>query len=424
MDEQKNQEQPELNEAPEEYSFLQEVIKDEAGSPKRLKAKILRMIGLGFVFGIVACFSFCLLYPMVSEHLSGDPKKVTIPRDTEEEKETKNSGTVEEELSTEDFGVMMERLDGTARQVMKSMVEIQVVSSDAVDGKSENEKRTLSGVIVADNGQELLILSSESTGEESEKIQVSFVDGAIHPAALKMQDENLGLCIYSVSRAAITDETWKEISVAVLGSSYSVESGNVGILLGKPFGAENAVSYGKIISYEEKVKKADGEYGFFGVEAAGLSGGNGVIANLEGQIIGVISQNVFSDRNGAKEGLIYGYGISDIKGIIEFLSNGSKVPYVGILGTDVTEAMSEQRGIPQGVYVDEIEADSPAMEAGIQCGDVITSVNGESVSRIQFYNNQLMDQKEGDTLQLQGFRKGAGGEYVDISFNVTVGTKK
>ncbi len=79
---------------------------------------------------------------------------------------------MEEELSTEDFGVMMERLDGTARQVMKSMVEIQVVSSDAVDGKSENEKRTLSGVIVADNGQELLILSSESTGEESEKIQV------------------------------------------------------------------------------------------------------------------------------------------------------------------------------------------------------------------------------------------------------------
>ena len=179
-----------------------------------------------------------------------------------------------------------------------------------------------------------------------------------------------------------------------------------------------------MILKQKKVKKADGEYGFFGVEAAGLSGGNGVIANLEGQIIGVISQNVFSDRNGAKEGLIYGYGISDIKGIIEFLSNGSKVPYVGILGTDVTEAMSEQRGIPQGVYVDEIEADSPAMEAGIQCGDVITSVNGESVSRIQFYNNQLMDQKEGDTLQLQGFRKGAGGEYVDISFNVTVGTKK
>ena len=83
MDEQKNQEQPELNEAPEEYSFLQEVIKDEAGGPKRLKAKILRMIGLGFIFGIVACFSFCLLYPVISEHLSGNPEEVTIPKDTE-----------------------------------------------------------------------------------------------------------------------------------------------------------------------------------------------------------------------------------------------------------------------------------------------------------------------------------------------------
>lgn len=424
MDEQKNQERPELNEAAEEYSFLQEVIKDEAGSPKRLKAKILRMIGLGFVFGIVACFSFCLLYPMVSEHLSGNPKEVTIPKDTEEEKKTEASETVKEEPSTEEVGAMMERMDETARQVMKSMVEIRLISSGINDEKTVDGSEKLSGVIMADNGQELLILGQTPQGKNREKIEVSLIDKTVYPATLKMEDVNLGMCVYSIKRADIAEETWKKISVAVLGSSYTVQTGDIGILLGKPFGTDDAVSYGEIISYEEKAKKADGEYGFIGVEAAGLSGGNGVIANLEGQIIGIIAQNVFSDRNNVKEELIYGYGISDIKGIIELLSNGSKVPYVGILGTDVTEAMSEQRGIPQGVYVDEIEADSPAMEAGIQCGDVITSVNGDSVSRVQFYNNRLMDQKEGDTLRLEGFRKGAGGEYVDISFTVTVGTKK
>lgn len=424
MDEQKNQEQPELNEAPEEYSFLQEVIKDEAGSPKRLKAKILRMIGFGFVFGIVACFSFCLLYPVVSERLSGNPKEVTIPKDTEEEKEAETSGAVGEEPSAEEFSIMMERLNGTARQVMKSMAEIRVISSEINDEKTLGGSEKLSGVIMADNGQELLILGQTPHGKNREKIEVALFDETVHPATLKMEDVNLGLCVYSISRADISEETWKKISVAVLGSSYAVQTGDTGILLGKPFGTEDAVSYGEIISYEEKIKKADGEYGFLSVEAAGLSGGTGVIANLEGQIVGVISQNVSSDGNGAKEGLIYGYGISDIKGVIELLSNGSEVPYVGILGTDVTEAMSEQRGIPQGVYVDEIEADSPAMEAGIQCGDVITSVNGEAVSRIQFYNNRLMDQREGDTLQLQGFRQGAGGEYVNISFTVTVGTKK
>lgn len=423
MDEQKNQEQPELNEAPEEYSFLQEVIKDEAGGPKRLKAKILRMIGLGFIFGIVACFSFCLLYPVISEHLSGNPEEVTIPKDTEEEPEGEVT-EAEKEKPEEEFAVMMDQLDEAARKVRKSVAEIRVISPEGNSEKTVDSVEKLSGVIMADNGQELLILGQAPGGKNGEKIEIVLADETVHPAALKMEDVNLDLCVYSINRADISEKTWEKISVAALGSSYAVQTGNIGILLGKPFGTEDAVSYGKIISYEEKAKKADGEYGFIGVEAAGFSGGSGVIANLEGQIIGVISHSIFSDGAGANDGRIYGYGISDIKGILELLSNGSSIPYVGILGTDVTEEMSEQRGIPSGVYVDEIEADSPAMEAGVQCGDVITSINGESVSRMQFYNNQLMDQKEGDTLQLQGFRKGAGGEYVDISFTVTVGIKK
>ena len=117
-----------------------------------------------------------------------------------------------------------------------------------------------------------------------------------------MQDENLGLCIYSVSRAAITDETWKEISVAVLGSSYSVESGNVGILLGKPFGAENAVSYGKIISYEEKVKKSRWRIWLLRRRGSRSLRRNGVIANLEGQIIELSHKMYFRIEMARKKG--------------------------------------------------------------------------------------------------------------------------
>lgn len=70
-----------------------------------------------------------------------------------------------------------------------------------------------------------------------------------------MEDVNLDLCVYSINRADISEKTWEKISVAALGSSYAVQTGNIGILLGKPFGTEDAVSYGKIISYEEKAKK-------------------------------------------------------------------------------------------------------------------------------------------------------------------------
>lgn len=61
MDERKISED-EQKEPGEEYSFLQEVIKDER-SGKRLRSGILHMIALGFVFGIVACFSFQISKP-------------------------------------------------------------------------------------------------------------------------------------------------------------------------------------------------------------------------------------------------------------------------------------------------------------------------------------------------------------------------
>lgn len=122
--------------------------------------------------------------------------------------------------------------------------------------------------------------------------------------------------------------------------------------------------------------------------------------------------------------LIYGYAISNIKDIIEFLSNGIGVPYIGVCGTDVTDSMAEERGIPKGVYVKEVEANSPAMAAGIQSGDIITQVDGTGVNSFDVYHNILMTKKGVQVLNLKGCRQGAGDEYVDIDFSVNVGTKK
>ena len=72
------------------------------------------------------------------------------------------------------------------------------------------------------------------------------------------------------------------------------------------------------------------------------------------------------------------YKRQDIKDIIEKLSNDETIPYIGIQGIDVTEEIANQ-GIPEGVYVKEVDAESPAMAAGIQAGDIITSIGGEEV---------------------------------------------
>ncbi len=102
--------------------------------------------------------------------------------------------------------------------------------------------------------------------------------------------------------------------------------------------------------------------------------------------------------------LVTGYGITDIKDIIENLSNGEAVPYIGIRGIDVTEEIMEQ-GIPQGVYVKEVDAESPAMTAGIQAGDIITSIDGEEVTSLSAYHDVLMEQKSGGKVRIEGHRR-------------------
>ena len=95
MDEQKRQqEESEMNKTPE-YSFLQEVIKDEVGGTGKRKKRILRKYRRGELFiGLVACFTFSVFKPWVESRISGNPDEVTIPRDTKQtaENEADRSG--------------------------------------------------------------------------------------------------------------------------------------------------------------------------------------------------------------------------------------------------------------------------------------------------------------------------------------------
>ena len=72
------------NSEEEEYSFLQEIIKDEAGDQAKWKHDVLRRIQLGLIFGLVACFTFFACKPWVEKRFEGDPTEVTIPQDEQQ----------------------------------------------------------------------------------------------------------------------------------------------------------------------------------------------------------------------------------------------------------------------------------------------------------------------------------------------------
>lgn len=423
MDEQKRQqEESEMNETPE-YSFLQEVIKDEVGGTGKRKKRILRKIGVGIFIGLVACFTFSVFKPWVESRMSGDPDEVTIPRDTKQtaENEADRSGKDGNGQKKDNYSKSVKSLSDVAKKGKRSVVSLLVLTGATVGNKEfVSESQSVSGVLIADNGQELLILGPTMEVGETQQIQATFCDGKKYRVTEKKSDANLELTIYAVKESQLEEKTEKSIRLAALGSSYEVKKGDTTVLLGMLFGQGDAVGYGVLRSSTEKAEWADGTYHILGAELAGFTGGSGIMFNRQGEVIGIICDAAGED---AKEELMHAYAISDIKDVMQFLANGEGVPYIGIHATDVSENIAEDRGIPRGIYVDKVEADSPAMRAGIQSGDVLTAIGGTDIENFEQYHELLMEEKEGTHLLIKGYRRGAKDQYVAVHFNATVGNK-
>ena len=423
MDEQKRQqEESEMNETPE-YSFLQEVIKDEVGGTGKRKKRILRKIGVGIFIGLVACFTFSVFKPWVESRISGNPDEVTIPRDTKQtaENEADRSGKDGNGQKKDNYSKSVKSLSDVAKKGKRSVVSLLVLTGATIGNKEfVSESQSVSGVLIADNGQELLILGPTMEVGETQQIQATFCDGKKYQVTEKKSDANLELTIYAVKESQLEEKTAKSIRLAALGSSYEVKKGDTTVLLGMLFGQGDAVGYGVLRSSTEKAERADGTYHILGAELAGFTGGSGIMFNRQEEVIGIICDAAGED---AKEELMHAYAISDIKDVMQFLANGESVPYIGIHATDVSENIAEDRRIPRGIYVDKVEADSPAMRAGIQSGDVLTAIGGTDIENFEQYHELLMEDKEGTHLLIKGYRRGAKDQYVAVHFNATVGNK-
>ena len=101
------------------------------------------------------------------------------------------------------------------------------------------------------------------------------------------------------------------------------------------------------------------------------------------------------------------------------LSNNKDIPYIGLEITTVTNTIAKENDIPKGVYIKEVKMDSPAMAAGLQSGDVITEIDGETVISVDGYQTKLLSLTPGDVAEVTIQRQGNDG-YTEIKCPVTV----
>ena len=206
------------------------------------------------------------------------------------------------------------------------------------------------------------------------------------------------------------------ISCASLGNSYFAGTGDTVIALGSPNGYPGSVTFGKITSTSSIIQGIDCEYNLLVTDIIGSAEGSGVLVDLGGNVIGVIDQT-FSNTGSQ---VVTGIAISQLKTLLEHLSNGETRPYIGIKGSEVTASVSEITGIPKGVIVTEVEDESPAFFAGISELDVITQIGEEKIANMAQYRLALDRLSSGETVAVTALRKGAEG-YTDISFDITIG---
>lgn len=144
-----------------------------------------------------------------------------------------------------------------------------------------------------------------------------------------------------------------------------------------------------------------------------------MIINLSGQVVGIIdmSHNASDMKN-----LINAVGITELKKVVESLSNDSDIAYFGVYGVDVTQEANIRMGVPFGAYITEIDMDSPAMDGGIQSGDVITRLDETEINSYQELVKELLLKEPGNQIKIGLMRYGPDG-YREIELTAMLGQK-
>ena len=327
--------------------------------------------------------------------------------------------TVEKDLELDDYAQLYQQISDVAAEARRAVVTVTGVSAntDWFMNVYEN-KHTSAGLILAENGKEMLILTKTTPLSGSDKIAVTFCDGARYNAAMKKSDPNTDMSVIAVDLEDMSAETKEACKLAELGSSKNSSiDGTPVIAVGDPLGATESMAMGQITSHTIKRDMTDTNVSILTTDIYGSSNASGVIINLAGRVLGIITQDGASPD---AKNLIRGYAISDMKDKLEKLSNGQELAYLGIVGMDVTQEAADEYGVPMGAYVKQVVIDSPAMEAGIQNGDVIVKLGTTDITSFTDYKDAMLKCQPDDLMMVTVKRMGRD-EYVELSYEITLG---
>ena len=411
--------------------FVREKIKDKPKNYKRLWIKLLTAAGCGIVFALTAVLVMLFMLPTLRGKMQENMPQTQLrdsqtddtqdtPAETQSEEDTQETQTQNKEFTIDDYQKIQTQLYAIGNLANKSIVTITSVVSDTdwFNNSYEREGQG-SGTIIGDEDGKLLILTERRIIKDASKISGTFIDDTIAPAEVLQYDGNTGLAVLEVEKTKMESSTLSVIGVMSMGNSNSVHKGSIVIALGSPLGTNYSILTGSITSTSNEISTEDCNYSVYTTDIVANKNGSGILINTDGEMIGVVMQNY----SAASTGALTAVDANELKEIIALLSDSKDVPYLGVHISTVTEKIANTYGIPKGVYIKEVEMDSPAMNAGLQSGDVILKIDDQDITTADSYTEAVLGLTLKETYSVVFMREGSNG-YKELTCDIEAGILK
>lgn len=437
----------ELDKDNKDFEFIKEqVIQKKRKKFRKWLIPFLMTIIMAVIFGLVAALTFCLAEPKLYKLLHKDepnpfeiPSPVPNPIENEQEDEEPSddhdksqgsiddldeeddddlifpsqsqddnpNGQVDENPPTVTQQVIVETIDADINDYLTMFNEIKALSketgksiltvSSIIDSKdwfgNPIEKRIYTtGVVVNNSAMKLMLLVSLDRVKDATSIHIELNDTTSIKAELLDYESELNLAIISASIVDIPAKFLSEISVASLGESYTISPGSPIIALGSPNGYPSSIDIGIITSKGSYISITDSELGLFNTNMVFNNESDGVIVNLKGEVIGLITRTLKKDLNKELSTIV---GISKVKSYIDRMVDGKPRIYCGLIAEDIPEDVKQEYNVTGGIYVYEVKTDSPAFKGGLMSGDIILKVGDRTIYNMNTFYSSISNYEPG-----------------------------
>ena len=258
-----------------------------------------------------------------------------------------------------------------------------------------------SGVIVREDGY---IATNYHVIQGATKVQVTLHNGDSYSAHIIGSDPANDIAVIKIDA--------KDLTVATIGDSSTVDVGDLAVAIGNPLGQLGGTATTGIISALDRTLDVEGTTLTLMQTDAAINGGNsgGGLFNSKGELIGIVESKASAV---GVEGLAFALPINTVSPIINnFIENGGNVqaaeatPAVGVVISDVSEENAQYYGLESaGVYIAQVTGEN-AKKAGFQAEDRIVSFNGKQISNSNEFITLVRKCKVGDTVTIVVSRKG------------------